>query len=206
MKSPWAIVAVGAIALGAAISFLSSDSSTGPTGPVLTRNPEGIWQELQGIAKRKHATASAAQSRSPFRVLRQRAITVPGQVAEKIEESLGAPPGALRTAEGYYARTVSGALWIVRGQELLCLLQVGRGALSCGISEITARHGLTLSVFDAPQYSGDTLHRFLMFGIAPDGVRSVSVQTEKGRQRIRVKHNIYAAHANHPIRLLGFRS
>jgi hypothetical protein len=115
--------------------------------------------------------------------------------------TIGAPPGGLQFRAAQYVRTSEGSGWFVSGKNVTCLIQAGKGTVSCDTIASVVDHGLAVVVFRPPRYMGGKLRDFFMLGVAPDWAKTVRVKVGNVTRRVAVHENAYALHAGRPIRL-----
>ena len=81
-----------------------------------------------------------------------------------------------------------------------CIVQASDGALACDTTAHVARRGVVLSVYAV---TDNRPHDFVLFGLAPDGIRHAQVRTAGRVRAVTVRDNVYSAAAPGPITLAG---
>lgn len=160
--------------------------------------PGSPWGELQ----RKVESRGVLQrdARWAFRFMRGPSEPVPPHIRTRVRATLGMSSGELRMTRAQYARTSGGGIWVARGNGVLCLIQAGKGAVTCDSSSAAADHGLSLALFSAPRHPSELPRHFLVLGIVPDWVALVVLRIGKSTPRaIIARENTYALRAGAPI-------
>lgn len=94
-------------------------------------------------------------------------------------------------------RTQVGAdAWIVPGEGYICVMRAPGGVAGCNTTAETINQGMSLVALDSAPHDRNDRKRYLLLGIAPDGVRKVTVRTEGGIEvTVPVIDNTYAYRA-----------
>src|SRR6476620_1926218 len=125
-----------------------------------------------------HATPNGNADVSwPFSSLDGSSQQLPGAMRKKVESSLGSKPYyRLRFDQSHFHRTSikQQGIWVVGGPEVVCIVQAGRGAVSCARRGAVVREGVTLGVGEGVGHRGRPKW-FMILGVAPDSVNAIRV-------------------------------
>jgi hypothetical protein len=113
----------------------------------------------------------------------------------------GVPRSAAENAHIQKVGTFKGTVWLVIARNRVCIAR--RGAVACDTLRPVLRRGLALSTFRAPKKPHEELTDFVLVGIAPDGVRAVTLLVGTKQQHRTVHNNVYAAASDAPITVIG---
>jgi hypothetical protein len=104
---------------------------------------------------------------------------------------------------GYLLKTRLGiGIWVVGGNQVVCIVNARDFAVACDTVTNTARYGL-ISV-SGPSPAAYKHPPVVALGIAPDGVRAVRLGILGRRNHVvRVFNNTFALRANRPIIVRG---
>jgi hypothetical protein len=202
---------IAALALTAALGGWREQSGSGPGHPP-TRSRETresrslrVWNEIQGKASHSDPGIAAREQTRHFALMRSAAVDIPPKLAIHLRHVIGAPRAALNHAQARFARVGSKGFWLVSGRNIVCIAESGKGAVGCDTPQDFSRHGLNIGVFSPPKRPDGRLRRFVVFGVAPDGVRAVRARVGKRSISARVHRNAYMLRSKAPITVLGFQ-
>jgi hypothetical protein len=130
-----------------------------------------------------------------FRSLQKQTVNFPGLLRKRIRLNL---PRESWRFDFSQALRVRPELWILRKDDLVCLVQGPGGALVCSPPAIFARKGIFLGTFRTVGPK-EALADFSVVGLVPDEIRSAELAYGDNRIRVRADHNLIRFHANAPI-------
>lgn len=161
-----------------------------------------VWARLAAIGVRESRPEGPLHW--PFRD-----VTVSGGMPQALrsraEEVLGEPrPLGLHFDQARRAEMPNGAvLWLVVGRGVACLFREVTATVACRTILQTYRQGIVLQVFKMSRSRGKARpSRFMVFGIAPDWVKRVTLKIGRRRHSVRVRNNAYTATSKRPIAVL----
>jgi hypothetical protein len=86
--------------------------------------------------------------------------------------------------------------WVVPGAGFICVMRAPKVVAGCNSTAETIKHGMSVVAIDPPS-GPHRPKRYVLVGIAPDGVKAVAVRGEDGlRAIVRVVDNVYAYRAS----------
>jgi hypothetical protein len=145
------------------------------------------------------ATHSKTQGVEGLHLTQSPPVRLPAAVRNQIVSALGPRSAAVRPFRTQHIATPQGDLWLVDGREQSCLIEGGKGGITCASNHLVRRYGLAVGIGDAPTQPGGKPHNFLLLGIAPDSIHRVLLKIGAGTQEVPVRHNVYTHRANVPI-------
>ena len=136
------------------------------------------------------------EQRRAFGVLRHDPEPPPPALAEAMEEVVEGPGIQLRTDGAQKVRTRIGIdVWVVPGAGVVCVIGGSPLVAGCDTTERTIRRGMS-AVAIVPSPLDPAKKRYLLFGIAPDGVPKVAIRTDGGRRaEAETVYNVYSYEA-----------
>lgn len=180
---------------------LGCGSASSPSADNATDRTEG-WTKLQRAAQKdRPPNGSASAMRRAYAVMRTPPEPMPAQLATHTFRTLDAPSHALDFDDAQYAVTPPGALWIVTGQDVACIVQAGPGAVTCGTVSNVVQDGLVISIGTGrptnpiENQGVSPPQRFEVLGLAPDSARSVEIKVGRRTHTRPVRGNTYSVQA-----------
>ena len=158
------------------------------------------------------SAASATKKPAPRRLAAFSGLSGPIEMAPLVRDAarytLGdsAPPG-MRYTSAVRGKARGRDLWVVEGSTSTCLFFGRQLAAACTNSRRAVDSGLWLQLVSGslPWAKSEIQRRFLLVGIAPDGIERVWVERRGGfRRPLLVQRNVFMAVSATPIRVLGF--
>jgi hypothetical protein len=104
---------------------------------------------------------------------------------------------ALREGRAFYRLVTADGVCYATGPAAEVGMIGGEECPPAGTFPSAARPLLDLSVYEADQHTGHTVHAFRIEGFAADGVATVALRSPSGRESVRVpvSQNVFALHA-----------
>lgn len=197
-------VAVIVLAVVTIIHHEHPQMPAGTGGYLVARSPsaEGTpWQRMIRDMRDAHLPTSSEKALvSRFAPFRSRPERMSNAARRRALSAVGAPPSALAFDHAQLIKTKYGNLWLTAGHGLVCAFQTQTFALSCDAIASVLRRGLFLGVVERPAAYVSHRQRFLMIGVAPDGVRRIRFRAgAKPPQWVAVRNNTVAVEENEPI-------
>lgn len=159
-----------------------------------------------GSSSAPHGHVDGGATRAEFAVLRSPPEHLPGTLARHIARLLKASERA-KPVITQLARTRGGSIWILLTEKELCLAQADFGSVSCKPKRAARSRGVVLGTFDPPSRAKPYLHRFLVLGVMPDGVKYVSAtigrHLHERHIKVSVQDNVFAIAAEQPVLVRG---
>ena len=164
----------------------------------------GIWQLRSAgrdTTKKLSRPSLVTTQQRNFPVMRGAPEEMPRSTRAHIRSTLGSALNRLDYTGAQHASTPHGGIWLVngeiRGNDVTCMMQGGRGYFGCTTRADFAAHGLALGMASGGQRHGGHPRALYLLGRAPDWVKRVRVQIGHDRtQAIPVQSSIYALHSS----------
>jgi hypothetical protein len=174
--------------------------------PMLARAPlpRSAIEGLR-ITGRHRAPVHEARLVDTFHLLGGMPETMPSQLRVLARRTLGTQTPGLDFSSAQYVHTAAGAIWLVKGQQVACLVQAIKGAVSCTTFDRFLHDGLMLGLFSAPISRPHQQRKFSLMGVVPNSVRRIVLRTGSTLHDVRVHENAFGLKANRPILPQGSR-
>ena len=151
-----------------------------------------------GIFEDTHSAAPPPRGAEAFRVFRSFPSHPSKETLQSIRRALDLYEPAARVTRLHRSYTASGYVWVVATERLMCIVH-SRGS-ACAPIPRAIQGGVVLGVFDPPDGHHKEPHNFLMLGLVPDGVTTVSGLVNYHRRiLLPVKGNLVSATGDEPI-------
>lgn len=156
------------------------------------------WNQLARVGQREVRSIYLRQW--PFAAVVQAPEGMPFSVQKKARGVLGGgrPLGLDFNAAKYVTTQNDIRLWVVLGKGVACMFRELHMAASCTTRAQAFRHGIVLQTYQLNKVGGEPT-TFTAIGIAPDGVRAISMRVGDRRMKVPVVNNTYWAEASKPI-------
>lgn len=190
-----------ALALGAWLAVEQGQPK--PAGAPKQRSATQVWRQ---ITKKSRQESRPRNLRSwPFAAIVRPLHPMRATLRKEAKEVLGNPAHlGLRFGSARHVVAPNGVgLWVVSGRSVTCMFRAVNIAGTCSPTAEAYRHGLLLELYKLDKGHGRRPTTFTVFGIAPDGVRSVAGQAGGQPIEIPVVHNAFSATASGPINVIS---
>lgn len=184
-----------AIAMAGLVLVRRSGSDAGDGAPMQL----SLWSRMQAAAGDVPVQEARSVLRRNVRAAREAPGRMPVALQAKVRASLSVPAG-VPFENTHRLDTPRGALWLTDLRRATCIVQASDGALACDTTAHVAQRGVVLSVYAV---TDNRPHDFVLFGLAPDGIRHAQVRTAGRVRAVAVRDNVYSAAAPGPITLAG---
>jgi hypothetical protein len=186
-----------AIAMAGVILVRTSGDDVGDGGAAGAAVRTGLWARMQAAAGDAPIGEARTELRRAIRVARATPDRMPAALQAKVRASLGIPAD-VPFEDAHRLATRRGTIWLTDLRRATCIVQARDGALACDTTAHVARRGLVLTVYAVTH---DRPHDFVLFGLAPDGVRRARLHDGDRVRAVAVRGNVYAAGSSRPLAL-----
>jgi len=162
----------------------------------------GDGEDDSTSARIERLTGSAQPA--PLAVLRGAPEPLPRAARAAIAGSPTQRDLGLRLDGAQRVRTRIGErLWVLPGEQGVCIVRDRTGQAGCETNRRLAREGFTLALPEPAGQTDPSSRHYVVFGLAPDGVRTVRLVRSRTRStlRVRVRDNVYSYVGWSPIRV-----
>jgi hypothetical protein len=193
------------VVLGASLYLATQQSERRASlKPQRTADTVGQVRPLWSLEDRSSGISREVALRR-FKLLRSPSEGMPARLTAHTRNILGAfvRHAHLRFDTAQYVSANVGGVWVLNGDNVLCIVQARRGAAGCSSVAFVARQGLDLGVFKAPDRPDELPRSFSLLGIAPNWATTARLRIGENTIRsVPIRWNVYGFHAHKPIHLI----
>lgn len=150
-------------------------------------------------ALRRHSPRTAESLTRMIALARTAPEPMPSRLRKQTKMTLGANRPGLSFSRAQAVQTSHGALWLIEGGSVVCLLHEGTGVISCANLAEVADRGITLGVWWPKNGTGSPPGKHAIFGIVPDSVQAVSLRAGEETRIAKVQRNSFSAKSTNPL-------
>lgn len=165
----------------------------------------GVWLVVGKGGRVERPTVPVASAKAPtvqpqqlraFSILRAPPETPPPNMRLAMERTVEGRGFGLMFALAHRVPTLVGEdAWVVPGNSFICVMGNQPIAAGCNTTAETIKHGMSVVAIDRPLPRHKT-KRYILFGVAPDSVKTVAVKRQDGRRlTVPVFNNVYSYYA-----------